>query len=198
MSHTVIDVGGIRVRDFKEAIKEIASIIIIAFILAMILRTFVIEGRIIPSGSMLPTIQLQDRVMVLKFAYWFKEPQRGDIIVFKPPEGIGQKDDLIKRLIGLPGETVEIKEGKVFINGRALNEPYIAEPPNYEFGPVKVPEGCYFMMGDNRNRSFDSHMWNSWLTRDHIKGKAFVIYWPLNHIRLLPREVTFVANTAGQ
>jgi len=198
MSHTVIDAGGIRVREFKEAIKEVASIIIIAFVLAMILRAFVIEGRIIPSGSMLPTIQLQDRVMVIKFAYWFKEPQRGDIIVFKPPEGIGQKDDLIKRLIGLPGDTVEVKEGKVFINGRALKEPYIAEPSNYEFGPVKVPKGCYFMMGDNRNRSFDSHMWNSWLTRDHIKGKAFVIYWPLNHIRLLPREVTFVANTAGQ
>lgn len=185
-------------RDIKDFIKEMAGIIIIAFVLAMVLRTFVIEGRIIPSGSMLNTIKLQDRVMVLKFVYWFKEPTRGDIMVFKPPEGIGQKDDLIKRLIALPGETIAVKDGAVFINNQQLDEPYLAQKPDYEFGPVTVPPNSYFMMGDNRNSSYDSHLWNTWLTRDHIKGKAFVIYWPIKHMQMLPREVSFSANTPSQ
>jgi len=186
------------VKEIRNFIKEMAGIIIIAFVLAMVLRTFVIEGRIIPSGSMLDTIKLQDRVMVLKFVYWFKEPTRGDIIVFKPPEGIGQKDDLIKRLIALPGEKVAVKDGVVYINDRPLKEPYLKEKPNYEFGPVTVPTDSYFMMGDNRNSSYDSHLWNTWLTRDHIKGKAFVIYWPIKHMQMLPREVSYSANSSGQ
>ena len=172
-----------------DFIKETISIIVIAFI-AMILRTFVIEGRIIPTGSMLPTIQLQDRVMVNKFIYHFKEPQRGDIVVLEPPEILNSNEDYIKRVIGLPGDTVEMKEGKVFINGKALAEPYLAEPINYEYGPVQVPEDSLMVLGDNRNFSFDSHSWNAWLTRDHLKGKAFMIYWPIDHINLLDRGVT--------
>ncbi|MGI5921796.1 MAG: signal peptidase I [Syntrophomonadaceae bacterium] len=178
-------------KDLREFLKEMVSIVVIAFILAMILRTFIIEGRIIPSGSMLPTLQLQDRVMVNKFIYYFKEPQRGDIAVFDPPEVLNSKDQFIKRVIGLPGETVEVKEGKVYINGKALVEPYVTEAPNYEFGPVVVPEGCLFMLGDNRNRSFDSHLWNAWLTRDRVIGKAFIIYWPIKDITDLKREVSF-------
>lgn len=177
-------------KEIRDFIKETASIVIIAFILAMILRTFVIEGRIIPSGSMLSTIQLQDRVMVNKFIYKFKEPQRGDIIVFDPPEVLHSSQDYIKRVIGLPGETVEMKEGRVFINGHALVEPYLDEPLNYEYGPVVVPEDALLVLGDNRNESFDSHRWNAWLTRDRIKGKAFMIYWPLDRIGLMEREVT--------
>jgi len=173
-----------------DFIKETISIIVIAFILAMILRTFVIEGRIIPTGSMLPTIQLQDRVMVNKFIYHFKEPQRGDIVVLEPPEILNSNEDYIKRVIGLSGDTVEMKEGKVFINGKALAEPYLAEPINYEYGPVQVPEDSLMVLGDNRNFSFDSHSWNAWLTRDHLKGKAFMIYWPIDHINLLDRGVT--------
>lgn len=168
----------------KAFFKEFIGIVVVAFILAMILRTFVIEGRYIPSGSMLPTIQLQDRVMVNKFIYMFKEPAHGDIVVFEPPAIIGQKDDYIKRIIGLPGDTIEVREGKVWVNGQALEEPYIAEAPNYEYGPVKVPEHALFVMGDNRNMSYDSHLWNGWLTEDHLKGKAFLIYWPLNHARI--------------
>lgn len=181
-------------KDMKDFLKETLSIIVIAFILAMILRTFVIEGRIIPSGSMLPTLQYsptQDRVMVNKFIYYFKEPQRGDIIVFDPPESLHSDQAYIKRLIGLPGETVEMKNNKVYINGRALVEPYLAEPVNYEYGPVVVPKGCLFMLGDNRNHSFDSHMWNAWLTRDRLDGKAFIVYWPLGHITDLKRGVSF-------
>lgn len=173
-----------------DFIKEMVSIIVIAFILAMILRTFVIEGRIIPTGSMLPTIQLQDRVMVNKFVYRFKEPQRGDIVVLEPPKILNADEDYIKRVIGLPGDTVEMKEGKVFINGKALVEPYLPEPLNYDFGPVQVPEDSLMVLGDNRNFSFDSHSWNAWLTRDHLKGKAFMVYWPIDHINLLDRGVT--------
>lgn len=177
--------------DFKDFIKETLSIVIIAFILAMILRTFVIEGRIIPSGSMLPTLQLQDRVMVNKFIYYFKEPQRGDIIVFHPPEVLNSKDDYIKRVIGLPGETVEMKNNRVYINNKPLSEPYLSEPINYTYGPVTVPENSLLVLGDNRNHSFDSHLWNAWLSRDQIKGKAFMIYWPLKEIKLLDRGVSF-------
>jgi signal peptidase I len=172
-------------------IKETISIIVIAFILAMILRTFVIEGRIIPTGSMLPTIQLQDRVMVNKFIYYFKDPERGDIVVFDPPDVLNSNFDYIKRVIGLPGETVEIKDGKVYINERSLVEPYLAETINYEYGPVVVPEDAYFVLGDYRNNSFDSHRWNAWLTRDHIKGKAFLVYWPIKEICVMEREVSF-------
>jgi signal peptidase I len=157
----------------------------------MILRTFVIEGRIIPSESMLPTLQVGDRVMVNKFIYYFKKPQRGDIIVFHPPEILNSKDDYIKRVIGLPGETVEMKNNKVYINGKPLVEPYLAEPVNYTYGPVVVPEDSLLVLGDNRNNSFDSHMWNAWLSKDKIKGKAFVIYWPIKEIKLLQRGVSF-------
>lgn len=178
-------------REVTDFIKETLSIIVVAFILAMILRAFVIEGRIIPSGSMLPTIQLQDRVMVNKFVYRFKEPQRGDIVVFDPPEALHSKQDYIKRVIGLPGETVEMKNGRVYVDNRVLVEPYLSEPLNYEYGPVKVPEDSLLVLGDNRNESFDSHRWNAWLTQDRLKGKAFLIYWPLDQIGLMPREVGF-------
>ncbi|MBC7076589.1 MAG: signal peptidase I, partial [Syntrophomonadaceae bacterium] len=109
-------------RNLGEFFKEVISIVVIAFILAMILRTFVVEGRVIPTGSMLPTIQLQDRVMVNKFIYYFKDPQRGDVVVFDPPEALNTNQDYIKRVIGLPGEKVEIKNGKVYIDDCPLEE----------------------------------------------------------------------------
>ncbi len=175
--------------DLKGLIKETLSIIIIALVLAAILRTFVIEGRIIPSGSMLATLQIGDRVMVNKFIYYFKEPVRGDIVIFDPPEALGRNDLFIKRVIGLPGESVEMKNGRVYINGQALYEPYLPEPLEYDFGPVVVPRDSLLVLGDNRNNSYDSHKWNAWLTRDRLEGKAFMIYWPLNHIQLLERGV---------
>lgn len=184
-------------KNFREIIKEFLSIIVIAFVLAMILRSFVVEGRIIPTGSMLPTVQINDRVIVNRFIYYFKGPQRGDIIVFDPPEILHSDLDYLKRVIGMPGETVEIKNSKVYINNQPLFEPYLADPIDYEYGPVAVPENSLLVLGDNRNLSFDSHKWNAWLTIDRIKGKAFMIYWPLNHINLLDRGVTF-ENTTEQ
>ncbi|MGE5389646.1 MAG: signal peptidase I [Deltaproteobacteria bacterium] len=178
-------------KEWRDFIKDIVSIVVIAFILAMLLRTFVVEARVIPSGSMLPTIEISDRVMVCKFIYYFKEPEHGDIIVFQPPESLNAKYDYIKRVIGLPGDKIEMKDHKVYLNGKPLREPYIAEPLNYEWGPVTVPDGKLLVLGDNRNNSYDSHMWNAWLTRERVKGKAFCIYWPIGHMKLLPREVSF-------
>ena len=166
-------------------IKETISILIIAFLLSMVLKAYVIEARLIPSGSMLPTIQEQDRVLVNKFIYRFQMPKRFEIIVFEPPPETGHHEDFIKRVIGLPGETVEVKDGEVYINGEVLVEDYIQEEPNYNFGPVVVPANSLFVMGDNRNRSFDSHLWSSWLSLDKVKGKAFYTYWPLDRMGVM-------------
>ncbi|MBP1761614.1 MAG: Signal peptidase [Firmicutes bacterium] len=169
----------------NDSIKEIMSIIVIAFILSMALRTWVIEGRIVPTGSMLPTIQLQDRLMVNKLIYHFRDPRRGEVVVFRPPDALHAKDDYVKRVVGLPGDKIEIRNGQLYIDDQTQDEPYIAESMEYNFGPVVVPKNSYFMMGDNRNHSFDSHQWGVWLTRDHLIGKAFVIYWPISQIGLL-------------
>lgn len=174
-------------RELRDYIIELCGTLLIAFVLAMFLRAWVIEGRIVPTGSMLPTIQLQDRIMVNKFIYKFEEPQKGDIVVFHPPDEINSNEDFVKRLIAVPGDKVEIKEGKLYINDEAQAEPYVIQSMDYEYGPVVVPTNSYFVMGDNRNHSYDSHAWGSWLTRDHIIGKAFITYWPLNHVQTLKR-----------
>lgn len=163
-------------------IRETFTTIALAFILALVIRAYVVEARVIPSGSMLPTIHEGDRVLVNKIVYHFREPKRGEIIVFEAPVNAGENQDFIKRVIGLPGETVEIKNGKVYVNERPLPEDYIAEAPAYDFGPVTVPEDALFVMGDNRNSSYDSHLWNDWLRLDKVKGEAFARYWPPSRI----------------
>lgn len=160
------------VRFIREAVTTVA----LAFALALILRACIVEAREIPSGSMLPTIHEGDRVLVNKIVYHMRQPERGEIIVFDPP--VQSDYDFVKRVIGLPGDTVEIKNEQVFINGVALEEDYVAEAPDYAYGPVKVPEGALFVMGDNRNSSYDSHLWETWLPLDNLKGEAFVRYWP--------------------
>ena len=172
-------------KGIREFLKELISIVVIAFILSMVLRTWILEGRIVPTGSMLPTIQLNDRLLVNKLVYHFKDPQKGDIMIFRPPDKLGAKDDFVKRLIAVPGDKVEIKKGQLYVNNQVQQEPYLTTTMNYDFGPVVVPTNSYFVMGDNRNESFDSHLWGAWLTRDHLIGKAFFIYWPLNHFKTL-------------
>lgn len=159
-------------------LEEFQAVYITDSIISSLLK---FEGRIVPAGSMLPTININDRVLVNKLAYMSKSPQRGDLIIFDPPEYLGLKDLFLKRVIGLPGETVQVKNGQVFINGNMLDEPYILEPMEYEYGPVVVPANSLFVLGDNRNNSYDSHMWNDWLTIDRIKGKVECIYWPTDH-----------------
>jgi signal peptidase I len=153
----------------------------LSIVLALGIRTFVAEARYIPSGSMLPTLEIQDRLVIEKISYRFNPPERGDIIVFWPPAELEQRDAFIKRVVGLPGDTVEIKEGTVFVNGEALAENYIEEEPNYIWGPEIVPEGSYLVLGDNRNSSYDGHSWG-FLPRENIIGRAVVRFWPPKRI----------------
>jgi signal peptidase I len=167
----------------KENIKTIA----IAVILAFLLRTFIIEPRYIPSGSMEPTLQIDDRIIVEKISYLFHPPQRGEIVVFYPPKSPVIEDSskaYIKRVIGLPGDRIAIHDGQVFVNNQPLTEPYTAEPPDYylprqpltEF--ITVPAHSYWVMGDNRNNSNDSHVWG-FLPKDNIIGRAYFRFFPL-------------------
>ncbi len=158
--------------------------IVLSGVLAFGIRTFVAEARYIPSGSMLPTLQINDRLIIDKITYNFRDPQRGDIVVFSPTDELKRqnfKDAFIKRVIGLPGEEVEVKGGRVYVNGQPLREKYIEEQPNYSYGPVKVPSNQYLVLGDNRNNSYDSHYWG-FVPREYIIGRAVVRFWPLNRV----------------
>lgn len=168
----------------KEDIFQWIITIAAAILLAMFLNHFIVVNAQIPSGSMENTISPGDRVFGNRLSYTFSDPERFDIIIFKYPDDETQL--FIKRIIGLPGETVEIHDGHVFINGSTtpLDDVTIKEPMKGSFGPYTVPEDCYFVMGDNRNNSKDSRFWlNTFVSRDQIEGKAFLRYWPLNKIR---------------
>jgi signal peptidase I len=169
---------------------ETGKTILLSAVFAFGFRTYVAESCYIPSGSMLPTLQINDRLMVDKLSYRFADPARGDTIVFQPPAKLNIKENFIKRVIGLPGDLVEVKHGKVYVNGKVLTEKYVAEPPTYtwtkttssdpQFIPDRVvPEGQYLVLGDNRNNSLDGHYWG-FITKDRIVGKAIVRYWPLD------------------
>lgn len=159
----------------------------LSIVLALGIRQFVAEARFIPSGSMIPTLQIDDRLVIEKISYYFNEPKRGDIIVFRAPQkaldaaNVQGKAAYIKRVIGLPGETVEVKEGKVFIDGKALQEDYIQAPPDYVLEAEVVPADEYLVLGDNRNKSSDGHVWG-FLSKDAIIGRAAVRFWPLSRI----------------
>jgi signal peptidase I len=207
--------------------REYLDPFIFAGIAAWLLITFVARTYFIPSGSMLPTLQIDDVLLVDKFEYRFRAPREGEIAVFPPP--VPTPDDFIKRVIGLPGERFRIAKGVVYINGKPVVEPYVAEPPNYDlevrnygiyendgFGwhpldttqanippksawtsPDTIPPNCYFMMGDNRNNSEDSHIWGfaqgagTFATgqragdRAGFTGRAFVIFWPFSQAKIL-------------
>jgi signal peptidase I len=165
---------------------ELTKTIALSIVLALGIRTFVAEARWIPSESMVPTLQKFDKLIVDKMSYHFVDPQRGDIVVFSPTENIKKenpnlKDAFIKRIIGLPGDKVEVKGERVYINGQPLQEQYIEAPPQYQYGPVTVPANSYLVLGDNRNNSYDSHFWG-FVPRDNIIGRAVVRFWPPNRI----------------
>ena len=163
----------------KKIIREWVETIVVALVLALIIRAFVVQVFYIPSGSMEPTLNIKDRIVVNKFIYWFREPRREEIIVFKLPERPGQPSkDLIKRIIGLPNETLEVKDGIVFVNAMPLSENHLMVRDRAHFGPVKIPEGSYFMMGDNRGNSADSRYWG-FLPKKNIIGLTFLRIWPL-------------------
>jgi signal peptidase I len=168
----------------KSFILIISSLLVISslwsVLQAFLIRSFVAEARYIPSGSMLPTLQINDRLIIDKWSYRSQPPQRGDIVLFSPTEELKQqnfKDAFISRLIGIPGDKVEVKGGKVYVNNQPLEENYIEDTPNYQFGPVTVPANSYFVLGDNRNNSYDSHYWG-FVPRENIMGKATKRFWP--------------------
>jgi len=168
----------------QSAWVEVIQTVALSIFLALGMRTYVAEARFIPSGSMQPTLEINDRLIIDKVTYRFDSPRRGDIIVFSPPPVLEEqdvRDDLIKRVIGLPGDEVAISNGEVRINGDTLSESYIKEAIGYEFGPVTVPPDHYLVLGDNRNNSFDSHAWG-FVPRDNVIGRALVRYWPPNRI----------------
>ncbi len=173
----------------KSALKaawENVQIAIVALLLALLIRGFVAEPRYIPSNSMVPTLSIGDRLIVEKLSYHQHPPRFGDIVVFQPPDLLvsqGYRPDqaFIKRVIGTPGQTIEVKQGEVYIDGTPLNEPYIATTPNYTMQPVTVAPGTVFVMGDNRNNSNDSHVWGL-LPQRNIIGRAWERFFPLNRM----------------
>jgi signal peptidase I len=182
--------------------REWAESIIIAVILALFIRTFIIQAFKIPSGSMIPTFEIGDRIFVSKFIYGaripftkirlpaVRQPRKGDIIVFISPDA--PKKDFVKRLIALEGEMVEIKDGRILINGKALDLPPEIRSTYYynrgEYGregqEVKVPQDNYYVLGDNSGSSRDSCYWG-FVPKDNVLGKAVLIYWPLHRIRVI-------------
>jgi signal peptidase I len=186
-------------RSILSFLRELPVLIVLAFALAILLKTFVVQAFYIPSESMQPTLEPGDRVLVLKL---FDEPSRGDIVVFSDPKGgagpdrgiVGgvvhwlsealgfarpEDEDFIKRVIGLPGETVEIRNGRLFVNGQRVQEPYLTGPTDTrDFPPTRVPEDALFVLGDNRLNSNDSRFGLGFVPVDKVIGRAFVIIWP--------------------
>ncbi|MFC1798191.1 signal peptidase I [Thermodesulfobacteriota bacterium] len=183
----------------KSSLRENIEAIVIAVILALFIRTFIVQAFKIPSGSMKPTLLIGDHILVNKFIYgikipfWrktivpIKDPKRGDIVVFKFPEDPSK--DFIKRVIGIAGDVVEIRDKKVYINHKPFDDKYgfYQESPTRvtglsaqdNFGPVTVPKDMFFVMGDNRDHSYDSRFWG-FVELDALKGKAFIVYWSWN------------------
>lgn len=183
----------------KSVFREYFEAIVVAIILALFIRTFVVQAFKIPSGSMLPTLLIGDHLLVNKFIYGIKipfsgttlvpikDPERGDVVVFKFPKD--KSIDYIKRVVATPGDTVEIKDKKIFINGVAVPDEHAnissssvlsaSASPRDNFGPVLVPEKRIFVMGDNRDNSYDSRFWG-FVDQKDVLGKAFILYWSWN------------------
>ena len=193
-----------------QFLRELPGLVLMAFLLALLIKTFFFQAFFIPSGSMEPTLMPGDRVLVNKIPYYFHDPQRGDIVVFENPhpgaqpdrgaiggffhwlgQGLGfqkagtAEEDYIKRVIGLPGDVVEGKHGAVYVNGQQLDEPYLHGTKTAPFAPHKVPPGNLFVMGDNRGNSLDSRFTLGYVPISKVVGKAFVVIWPPSRMGLL-------------
>jgi signal peptidase I len=192
---------------FLGFLGEVPGLVLMAFVLALVIRTFLFQAFFIPSPSMEPTLQEGDRVLVNKIPYYFHDPRRGDIIVFENPnptvtadrglvggffhwlfQGLGFQqptdEDFIKRVIGLPGDVVEGKNGSVFVNGKKLVEPYLTQKTQ-PFDAKTVPAGKLFVMGDNRGNSLDSRFGLGYVPIDKVIGEAFIKIWPPSRFGLL-------------
>ena len=167
----------------RRVFRDVVFPLAIAFVVAMFAQATVAKPYQIPSGSMLPTIQLQDRILADRLIYRIHGVERRDVIVFTPPPGVEQGTPYVKRVIGLPGDTVEVRNGKTLVNGEELVVPS-AVTPTYTRVLETVPEGQLFVLGDNRNESSDSHVWG-YVPVDNIIGRADVVYWPPKNVHLL-------------
>ncbi|MBV8162309.1 MAG: signal peptidase I [Acidimicrobiia bacterium] len=180
------DTAPVRRSSVRSAIEWVV-IVAAALLAALLIKTFLLQAFYIPSDSMNPTLVQRDRVLVNKLSYHFHDVHRGDIVVFSRPPGENdpQIKDLIKRVIGLPGDTIEGRDGQILINGRVLHEPYTAtNSPMSDFSPRTVPAGHYFVMGDNRGNSKDSRVFGP-ISKSLIVGRAFIRVWPISKIALL-------------
>ena len=165
--------------------------LLIWIIIALLLRWQVVEPRWIPSGSMIPTLQIQDRILIEKITPRLnkklnRELKLNKVVIFKPPtilteSGYSDGSALIKRVVGLPGDKIEVADGKLYRNGKEIYEPWIKEPIEYEMGEVIVPDSSLWVLGDNRNNSLDSHIWGA-LPEKNLIGTALARYWPLKKI----------------
>lgn len=170
----------------QDSLWSNVRILLIALVVALVVRVAIAEPRYIPSNSMDPTLHISDRLLVDKISYRWQAPHRGDIVVFNPPAQLvklGYKSDqaFIKRIIGEPGDTLQIAAGQVILNGQPLPESYIAEAPRYDMPAVTIPPGYVFVLGDNRNDSNDSHVWGP-LPQQNLIGKARLRFWPLDRL----------------
>jgi signal peptidase I len=193
-------------------LRELPVLLLVAFVLAFLLRTFVLQVFYIPSESMLPTLQVNDRMVVEKITYLIREPMRGEIVVFegedtvdptagmsapaKAARAVGQflgvvpvnAQDFVKRVVGLPGDTVVVEEGQVLVNGEPLDEPYVVFDDGRSHGPFEVPEGALFVLGDNRPNSSDSRFGLGYVELDRVVGRAVLVIWPVEHAGVLANE----------
>jgi signal peptidase I len=159
----------------KSVLRELVETVVLVLLVYVLVRTFLFENYRVLGHSMQPSLENDQFLMVNKLGYRLHQPKRGDIIVFWDPNSDGRK--LIKRVIGLPGEVVEVREGQVLINDRLLEEPYITVPARYSHPPIAISQDQVFVLGDNRNNSSDSHNWGP-LPRNRIVGQAWISYWP--------------------
>ncbi len=168
-----------------EDAKDWVVSIIVAVVMAMLIRTFIVELYIVDGPSMRPTLEHEERLVVNKFIYHLRDPAKGEVLIFRYPRDPSR--DFIKRVIATAGDTIEIKEGRVYVNDQMLNEDYILEKTRTEYPKVTIPDGTIFVMGDNRNNSDDSRFADvGFVPLELIKGKAVVVFWPIDKMQTLP------------
>ena len=168
-----------------EEAKDWAISILIALVIAFVISYFIVELYLVDGPSMRPTLQSAERLVVNKFIYRFRAPERGEILVFRYPKDPSR--DFIKRVIAVPGDTIEIKDGRVFVNQQLMNEPYILSKTRGDYPLTTIPEGHIFVMGDNRNNSEDSRFADvGFVPYELVKGKAMMVFWPWDQKKTLP------------
>jgi len=166
----------------KNEVWEWIKSVLVAVILALVIRAFLIEVFLVQGQSMLPTLRDRERLVVSKIQYYFRQPLPGEIVVFKATD----ERDFIKRVIAVAGDEVRIESEGVYVNGELIEEPYVLQNASDIFGPVTIPEGSVFVMGDNRNNSLDSrHPSVGLVSLARLKGKAMVVFWPLENVRII-------------